>query len=561
MDGALPDAAVRDAGPPDAFVRDTGTPSEIVPHDRTVRLPPACGVSGDVVCNPLDGAGCGIGELCDLAADGTFQCFEGTAAGASLGGGCEALHGPYCAGGLTCIGTLTGAGTCARYCCADSECAPDEACRPLGATGDDRGSVGACVSREPLPGAPEPRVLSHHPGELQGRGLLVPWTSLRDALAREHAWYLATCPDVGGYPWFASVTHSGGDCAVSGEEVVLALQGGTGILSYLAYDEFTGHADPALLETARGLGDYIVAQGLTPDEGLYPRIPRSTGIPGATPQPPDCGRNSDLPYEIEPDKAGIAGYALARLAAATGEPRYEAAALHIATRLAANMRAGDATRSPWPFRVDYRDGAYRGEVGSNTAFTLRLFDAMIEVGHGELAPPRAALWRWIVEHQIPSASGDGLLWVEFYENHTFPNNRNAWAPLQMARYLMEGREALDPDWRAHTDTLMAFVEGEFLRDYMGFTVCIEQDWDQKPFGGVLSSYAATTARYAAITGSAEHRGRAYTALSLLAYAVDDDGCPNDLVLEMARGGWQQDAHTDKVFNIVDALEAFPAWAD
>jgi hypothetical protein len=27
-----------------------------------------------------------------------------------------------------------------------------------------------------------------------------------------------------------------------------------------------------------------------------------------------------------------------------------------------------------------------------------------------------------------------------------------------------------------------------------------------------------------------------------------------------RGGWQEDAHTDKLHNFVDAMTAFPEWA-
>jgi hypothetical protein len=44
------------------------------------------------------------------------------------------------------------------------------------------------------------------------------------------------------------------------------------------------------------------------------------------------------------------------------------------------------------------------------------------------------------------------------------------------------------------------------------------------------------------------------------YAINDDGCPRENSLEAGRGGWQEDAHTDKIHNFMDAITAFPEWA-
>jgi hypothetical protein len=43
------------------------------------------------------------------------------------------------------------------------------------------------------------------------------------------------------------------------------------------------------------------------------------------------------------------------------------------------------------------------------------------------------------------------------------------------------------------------------------------------------------------------------------YGIDEDGCPRDSLIENKRGGWQEDAHTDKIHNFMDALRAFPEW--
>ena len=66
--------------------------------------------------------------------------------------------------------------------------------------------------------------------------------------------------------------------------------------------------------------------------------------------------------------------------------------------------------------------------------------------------------------------------------------------------------------------------------------------------------------YTKATGSDEFKGLAFQALNYCLYAVNDDGCPNQRASNSGRGGWQEDAHTDKLHNILDAIAAFPEWA-
>jgi hypothetical protein len=49
-------------------------------------------------------------------------------------------------------------------------------------------------------------------------------------------------------------------------------------------------------------------------------------------------------------------------------------------------------------------------------------------------------------------------------------------------------------------------------------------------------------------------------LNYCLYAVNDGGCPSDQATTSGRGGWQEDAHTDKLHNILDAMAVFPDWA-
>ena len=101
-----------------------------------------------------------------------------------------------------------------------------------------------------------------------------PWTSWRDALKREVNWYLK-CPVTNGYPNFVAMTFMRDDYhpRLDRPDFIPATQNGMGIISYLKYHAWTGRKNPKLIAIARAMGDYLVKEDLTPDEGKYPRFP------------------------------------------------------------------------------------------------------------------------------------------------------------------------------------------------------------------------------------------------------------------------------------------------
>ena len=402
--------------------------------------------------------------------------------------------------------------------------------------------------------------IAGHTLEFDGLGRLLTWTAWTRALDLEMNFY-RRCPAEQGYPRFVCETFLDGDWIANAErtDTIPATQNGMGIISYLKFHELHGKRQAAWLETARLMGDYLIRETLTPDTGKYPRFTRSTGRRLQFPQPADCGSQSDRPFEIEPDKGGIAGYALLRLFAASGEDRYLKQGLHNARVLAANQQPGDAFHSPWPFRADYRGGEGRGPVSGNMTYILRLFDGLAELGYAEFVAPREALWRWIMDYQVPSAGADGALFAQFFEDHDTPTNRTAWAPLNLARYLLEKKQLLDPTWREACGMLIEFVQANFTHQEFGVTVCHEQDEDQQAWGGVNSTYGAVLAMYAQAAGSRGSADAARQALNFTLYSIDSQGRPRDLHKSALPGGWQEDAHTDVIHNYVDALQAFPQW--
>jgi hypothetical protein len=192
-------------------------------------------------------------------------------------------------------------------------------------------------------------------------------------------------------------------------------------------------------------------------------------------------------------------------------------------------------------------------------YILRLYDALIARGLEEFRAPRAALWDWIVRFQLPSAASDGALFAQFFEDHDTPTNRAAWGPLNLARYLLERRESIDPEWRDQCESLIDFVRRTFTHRELGVTVCHEQDEDKQAWGGVVSTYGAVLALHAGATGSEALASEARQALNFTLYSIDALGRPRDLFVNPEPGGWQEDAHTDVIHNFVDALSAFPEW--
>ena len=405
-------------------------------------------------------------------------------------------------------------------------------------------------------------VLGGHAIRFDAAGRLAPWTTWSTALEREMEFY-QQCPADGGYPRFAYVTFLDSEWTPIADrtDTIPATQIGMGIVSYLKFYDWRGKRDVRFLRSACSMGDYLVREALTPDAGRYPRFTRSTGKRDQFPLAADAGSQGDRPFEIEPDKGGVAGFALLMLFEAAGGTPYLAQALQNARVLATTQADGDAARSPWPFRADHRTGEGRGVVSGNMTYILRLYDGLLAQGYGEFAMARAALWTWILRHQIPSAVGGGELFAQFFEDHETPTNRSAWAPLNLARYLLERRGALDSEWLAHAGMLIDFVQKNFTHAEFGITVCHEQDEDKEAWGGINATYGAILAMYAAATGSASLAQVARLALNFTLYSIDDRGRPRDLWKNAAPGGWQEDAHTDVIHNYLDALRAFPDWAD
>jgi hypothetical protein len=383
-----------------------------------------------------------------------------------------------------------------------------------------------------------------------------------------------------GLPPFVWATFTAGDYIPTSLDIIAAMQDGMGLIGYSKYlaRARAGRGGDAAAAAAAiaDLAEYMLAWASTPrDAGwAWPGVVRSTGLniewPLTTAAQTDAlsGVNT-----IETDKVGLAGWALLLAANVTNNATYAAAALAHARALARWQAPGNATDAPWPFRVDAQTGAFlSGRKNGDAAFALRLFHALAaDAAHAaEFAAPAAALWAWVRDVQLPTASAatpaaDGLF-VNFFEDKSSvapETNRNSWTALELARFLIDSRATgLDADWRAHVDALLTYALALFgyPSNVGNVTLMGEQDNDRKGWGGASSKLGGVAAKYACAGGPRWLAALGANNARHMAYFTDPaDGCRSAQAYLVGatpeRGGWTEDAWLDVAHNLVDAAEA------
>lgn len=273
------------------------------------------------------------------------------------------------------------------------------------------------------------------------------------------------------------------------------------------------------------------------------------------------------PNTIEPDKSAMAGVALAMYAQQTNDKVAQEMAVHIARVLAKNIRSDDADAkiAPWSFRVNAATGVSYNAKASNTAYPLRLLDlAVEELGAPELRSARDFLRDWIVRFQVYCPEDpEHNLFVGFFEDFidSAELNRDSWAAMELARYMLERGEQFHPSYLNMSQHLFDYAVRNFgLQRANNVTIMGEQDGDHKPWGGACSKLPMVAALLAQRGGGARLRKEAELALNYMSYFVDlqrGGGCPAALQdgAKPKCGGWQQDAFQDKLVGVIVAMNA------
>lgn len=358
--------------------------------------------------------------------------------------------------------------------------------------------------------------------------------------------------------------------------------------SALAYYPYSG--DEQAIDLAAKVLDYDLAYGLTNDEGAWPRVPYASAEPGA---PIYEGIAEGLQNgagdgtgHIEPDKVGEWGYSVLRLYEQTGDARYLAAARHAAVALARNVRVGDASHSPWPFRVSALDnvtltpanpapGATSDDYCADVIGPIRLFDEMIRLGIGDkplFQRARRIAWNWLMKY--PMQNGQWANYFEDIPTQPLPDgtryrmgvsntNVNQYIPMETARYLIEHPE-LDVNWMADARYLLNWVEKFFARPQYGVNAISEQAVYDYPMGSHTARYASVSAMYSeqgAETPYWNALKNAQGSFAWASYMMNADGSvttgPDPRI---SFESWFSDGYGDYIRHFLAGVGAYPPWA-
>src|SRR6266550_6230133 len=405
---------------------------------------------------------------------------------------------------------------------------------------------------------------TYHAPQCDSSGRLVPWFidasgPFDHIMDIEAQWWL-NAPNVNGWPTYLTTAKLYRNySAIPFAGAVQASAASMAIEAYLKYYAYTGNA--AYLNMVGTMGDYIVQRDLTPATYVaYPRFPWPVGGTGDV-NPDGCCHPGNDPGNIMPDKGAMIGIALLHLYEATNNITYRDAAVQIANALADNAVPGTATQSPWPFRANGNTGAFVvGPISGNQVFALRLFDELIRLGitgNGKYQTTRDNVWNWLKTVAIADTSGDK--WMHFFEDHSGTEyNPTQFDALETARYLLEKRAALDPNWFSMAGSLIDLVKRRWVVFSGQYTAIGEQQTDLTAYNSHTARYASILAKYVEAGGPAAYKDEAYSSFAFSTYSVDFDGFADTYFGEEI--AWSTDSFGDWMQHFMDGLGAVPEWA-
>jgi hypothetical protein len=336
--------------------------------------------------------------------------------------------------------------------------------------------------------------------------------------------------------------------------------------------------DEEAIQVVRGMLDYQLAHGTTPEGWEWPKVPFATSCGDQR----EYGRCvQDMPHEfyggIETDKVGELGTGYALFYKLTGDRKYLDAAVSCAQALARHVRGGNAEHTPWPFRVDARTGVTlaQEEYGGNIAGPLRLFDELIRLNAGDVAAYRSAretARKWVVDYPLNRDSHAWNKWVGYFEDIPHQTEDvNQLTPMIMAYYILTRDDPadVDPQWVGHIGRLLDWVRIKLGRGpFFGAQAIDEQTTPDASFGCCsragqgdhTARWAAINALFYARTRDGQAREDAFRSLNYATYFAGSDGRIACCGVDYHDSYWFSDGYADYLRHFQWAMGAVPEFA-
>jgi hypothetical protein len=408
-----------------------------------------------------------------------------------------------------------------------------------------------------------PATIGFHAVRTDASGRIVPWYGSGpdegyDQVVRLtwRFWQgMRTCPN--GVPYYLQhqVWTEGEEDArgLGGDQISMALSSWNLLHGYLG--------DPAVKADMVRMADHWLDHGMTAPGLLWANVPypyNSELHSGRY----DGNMRSGVGY-VEPDKAASFGAELVMLYKVTENPRYRDAAIGIADTLVARIQAGDATHSPWPYRVHAATGAVHQEGGRAATYTtnwtgaLRLFSDLADLGVGNPAAYRDAasqVMAWLRAHPCRTQ-----VWGPFFED--IPTGTATDSEINadtLAATILE-----HPEWdlggavqaRAQLDWSLRTLGNPSYRAF-GVMPVDEQTAYRFPGNSHSARHGATELLYAERTGDRTREDAAIRQLNWATYMVGLDG-RNQYLTD---GVWLTDGYGDYIRHYLRAMALRPELA-
>ncbi len=331
-------------------------------------------------------------------------------------------------------------------------------------------------------------------------------------------------------------------------------------LGYYPYSQ-----DIRIMTIAEGVLTYDLQNGLTPSDASWASVPFASSDGGSTTYSGASGGGAsgagDGPGVIEPDKVGELGYGFLKMYEFSGNPQYRDEAIQCANMLASHIRAGTATSSPWPFRVNARTLAVLEDYTADVIGPIRLFDELIRLNVGNVPSYQSArqtAWTWLMTYPMVNN-----VWSNYFEDRPIEpdlSGTNAYTALQTARYLLLHPE-FDPNWQTHVAGIIQWVETVFAFPRFGALAIGEQAKYNFVMCSHTSRYASVLALWYEKTGDLTALEKAYRSFNWASYLTRASGVTvTGLDAGLDSQSWFSDSYADFIPHVVAGMGAIPQWS-
>ena len=331
------------------------------------------------------------------------------------------------------------------------------------------------------------------------------------------------------------------------------------------YYAYTG--DTSVMAIVKGMIDYCLSYGTSPESFAWPNFPYTTTNAGDTIFQGFTSASRLQLHEIQVDHAGEMGLTYYRMYLFSGEKKYLDAALNVAGVLASFARTGTAEKSVWPYRVIIKDGSITAEYGANWTGCYMLFDNLIKAGLGDInkySDARNKVKNFILEFPVKTG-----YWTDGHsdtdvKSNTYKSNLSA---SNMVLCMFDFPE-LNPEWKSDIPKLIKWTEDYFVfrsapgepSTMWGANIVGEQDIFMHKMDYQTARYAAECARWYAISADESYREKAYRALNWVTYCNNSEGMAFESPVSKGISTWWSDCYGECPRMFYHVFAAVPEWA-